>query len=70
MMIQCCRYCVPPVRHIGCHGTCEKYKKEKIELEKERAYEKERRRYELHNSDFNQIGLANAKHHLRKGEGK
>lgn len=26
-----CRYCVPPERHIGCHGTCKKYKKRTAE---------------------------------------
>lgn len=65
-MIQCCRNCVPPERHIGCHGTCEKYKKERIELEKEKEDLKRQKLYELHDSDFNQIGIANSKHHLRK----
>lgn len=27
--IQCCKGCVPPERHEGCHSTCEKYQKEK-----------------------------------------
>lgn len=27
--IKCCKGCVPPERHEGCHSTCEKYQKEK-----------------------------------------
>lgn len=26
--IQCCKGCIPPERHEGCHSTCEKYLKE------------------------------------------
>lgn len=28
-IIQCCRYCVAPKRHPGCHSTCPEYLKEK-----------------------------------------
>lgn len=28
MSIKCCYGCVPPKRHIGCHGTCELYREE------------------------------------------
>lgn len=28
-MIKCCTNCVAPRRHIGCHSTCEEYKKSK-----------------------------------------
>lgn len=24
-MVTCCKNCVPPKRHIGCHSTCEIY---------------------------------------------
>lgn len=33
--ISCCRDCVPPQRHMGCHGTCERYRREKTEYEAE-----------------------------------
>ena len=29
--ICCCKDCVPPDRHVGCHSSCEKYLKEKQE---------------------------------------
>lgn len=31
--ITVCKDCKPPVRHIGCHGTCEAYIKERNALE-------------------------------------
>lgn len=35
--IRCCAHCVPPERHPGCHGRCEKYLAEKEEHEKKRV---------------------------------
>lgn len=35
--ITVCKDCVAPERHIGCHGTCEKYLKEKDEDRKKMA---------------------------------
>ena len=29
MTISCCRYCVAPKRHPGCHGHCTEYIEEK-----------------------------------------
>lgn len=37
--ISCCRNCVPPKRHIGCHSTCEKYLAEKAEYAKRKVAE-------------------------------
>lgn len=34
--INCCKKCVPPVRHLGCHGTCKSYLKEVKNREKEK----------------------------------
>lgn len=36
MAIKCCKDCVPPTRHPGCHGTCEQYKAEKAKWEEEK----------------------------------
>ena len=36
-MIRCCMGCVPPERHPGCHGTCEKYLAEKASHDKRKA---------------------------------
>lgn len=45
--ISCCRECVPPERHMGCHGTCKRYLAEKKaheeELERIRAWHEELR---------------------------
>jgi len=29
--VYCCRYCVAPKRHPGCHSTCEEYLKQSKE---------------------------------------
>lgn len=33
MQIRCCKNCVAPKRHLGCHIDCEEYLKEKAENE-------------------------------------
>ena len=40
-VIMCCKECVAPKRHPGCHGTCEEYLAEKA-------------RYEILKADYNQ----------------
>lgn len=42
--IICCKDCIPPKRHIGCHDTCEEYKKEKAEYEIKKQKERAERR--------------------------
>lgn len=35
--MECCRYCTAETgRNVGCHGTCEKYIKERAEHNKEK----------------------------------
>lgn len=34
--IECCRNCVPPKRHSGCHATCKEYKEERQEFDEEK----------------------------------
>lgn len=34
MIKGCCKDCVPPKRHPGCHGTCDEYLNEKAERER------------------------------------
>ena len=42
MAIECCRGCVAPKRHPGCHGHCPEYIAERAEYEKRKAeYNKE-----------------------------
>lgn len=36
MGINCCRKCAPPKRQLGCHATCEEYKKEKEKYEEDK----------------------------------
>ena len=37
MSINCCRYCVAPKRHPGCHGRCTEYLGEKAKHDEERV---------------------------------
>ena len=44
MPIKCCKDCVAPKRHPGCHGSCDAYIAEKAEYERLKAvYEKDRK---------------------------
>lgn len=36
-IIKCCRYCVAPKRHPGCHGTCPEYIEQRAEYDKIKA---------------------------------
>ena len=38
-IIQCCRNCVAPKRHPGCHGTCPDYLKERANYDELKAIE-------------------------------
>lgn len=39
--IICCKECIPPKRHTGCHQHCEEYIEQKVKLEKEKQAERE-----------------------------
>ena len=62
-VIHCCKDCIPPKRHIGCHADCKEYIKEKAELEREKEIKKKEERPILKEFDFNKIGYANKKKH-------
>ena len=36
-VIKCCKDCVAPKRHPGCHSTCPEYRTEKAEYEEYKA---------------------------------
>ena len=38
-VIRCCWGCVAPVRHVGCHATCERYAAEKEVNDRNREVE-------------------------------
>ncbi len=46
MAINCCRYCVAPKRHPGCHDHCPEYIKEKAQHDAEKAADDKRKRIE------------------------
>lgn len=48
--ITCCKGCVPPKRHTGCHQYCEEYIEQKVKLEKEKQAEREWK--ETHSEPF------------------
>lgn len=66
MAITCCKNCVPPKRHPGCHSTCEQYLKEKTEYEKQKEYAKAHKTVMLTNYDFDEIAYASSKRHKRR----
>lgn len=33
--IKCCKGCEAPIRHIGCHSTCERYLEERKQLDEQ-----------------------------------
>lgn len=43
MAIKCCRYCVAPKRHPGCHDHCSEYLEEKAEHDEQKAADDKRR---------------------------
>ena len=46
MAISCCRYCVAPKRHPGCHDRCTEYLEEKAKHDAEKAEADKKRRIE------------------------
>ena len=57
MPIRCCKNCVPPERHSGCHSKCVKYIKEKEEWEKGKERERKEKKcrsaiHEIHDDMF------------------
>lgn len=43
MVIDCCKGCVPPKRHTGCHSDCPEYLKQKAEYDRLKEEDKKRR---------------------------
>lgn len=67
MAIKCCRYCVPPQRHLGCHSACPDYIREKAEWEEEKAKIKAtKENSNLTQFDFDKICYANSKNRKRR----
>ena len=63
MAIKCCKDCVPPTRHIGCHAKCSKYLEEKAKWEEEKAKAYKNQDYTIYPSDFEMLACM---HRLRK----
>lgn len=54
--INCCRECVPPKRHIGCHGTCPEYIKANAKNEEKKLLlAKQRNEQEIYLSYHRQV---------------
>lgn len=49
-MIKCCKGCVSPKRHPGCHATCKEYIKEKAEYEEKKKHAE--KSVQIKQSDF------------------
>lgn len=52
LRINCCRDCVPPKRHPGCHSACEEYIKAKEQYEKDKKKNKEMRNPIINRCEF------------------
>ena len=55
MGIKCCKGCVAPKRHPGCHSKCEQFLKEKEEYEKEKEYIRNHPVAKISNYDFDRV---------------
>ena len=66
MAIKCCKNCVPPTRHLGCHAKCNKYLEEKAKWEKEKKFAKANKTATLTNYDFDEIIFSTCKYHKRR----
>lgn len=53
MAIQCCYKCTS--RHIGCHGTCQRYLEEKAQWEKDKAKMRQSMPVIIYPSDFEML---------------
>lgn len=62
-MINCCKDCVPPDRHPGCHSTCKEY----INQNKKHIQEREdRRRIKNIYDDFNDYEIKRIERNKKK----
>lgn len=64
--ISCCKDCIPPVRHIGCHSTCKQYLKEKEELEILKEKINADKTPCITNNDFYEVAFIDNKRYRRK----
>ena len=55
MGIKCCKNCVPPQRHVGCHAKCSKYLEEKAKFEEEKARVRQDQAYTIYSSDLDML---------------
>lgn len=61
MIIKCCKDCIPPKRHLGCHSNCPEYLKEKQLLEIERIKKRKLKEYILYPGDLQNLTNLNKK---------
>lgn len=68
MGIHCCKDCVPPKRHSGCHATCKEYKDEKAQYEEDKKKVKAdmARVPNITVFDFEEANFARARHRKHK----
>lgn len=66
--IHCCKDCVPPKRHSGCHATCKEYKDEKAQYDEDKKKVKEHlaKTPNMTTFDFNKICYADSGRGKRK----
>lgn len=66
VIIKCCRYCIAPKRHPGCHDHCPEYAAEKAEHERCKANDDSRRKTQNGIYAQRSINIAKAKKKHRR----
>ena len=64
--MKCCKDCVAPKRHLGCHATCEECAKGKEEDKAKKKWLKENIHPRVTNHDFNEIQFIGGRDYKRK----
>lgn len=65
-MSGCCKNCNPPVRHLGCHDTCEKYLEYKAENDRIRKIQQQENQNRYTISLLRKEGVEQARRKGRK----
>ena len=64
--IWCCKDCVAPKRHPGCHSTCKEYKDEKAKDEKKKEKIRADNSHKITAFEFEEINYSRSKRYKPK----
>lgn len=68
LTIHCCKDCIAPKRHQGCHATCQEYIKEKAQLEKDKdKFKADMKKVPSFSAyDFDEIAFSGSKRYKKR----